>query len=172
VPILALSLAPIGNLLLGNIARQDRPWQLLFLGATLVAVAYSVFLSRKDVTAQDFRSEPARMQRLSYKIPADSIVIGLTEDYNMRMRYYGWRFIQQYPHATDQDMARLSGRDFDPTEENWDYFTSRIEGYDFFVITLMDELDNQPYLKNILFNHYPIYDQGEDYIIFDLRQQK
>jgi len=172
VPILALSLAPIGTLLLSNIGRQGRTWQILFLGTALVAIGYSVFLSRKEVTAQDFRSEPARWLALSQKLPADSNIIGLTDDYNMRMRYYGWRFVQQYPQATDQDMARLSGREFDETAENWDYFTARTEGYDFFIITLMDELDKQPYLKNILSNNYPIYDQGEGYIIFDLRQRK
>jgi hypothetical protein len=169
VPIMALSLAPIGALFLGRLAQQGRFWRVLFLGIALVGICYTVYLSRKVVVAQDFRAEPARWMELSGRIPTDGSVIGLTDDYNMRLRYYGWRGIAQYPHSYDQDMNRLAGHDFDENEENWEYFRDLTQGQDYFVITLFDELDKQPYLRDILYNRFPIYSQGDDYIIFDLR---
>jgi hypothetical protein len=40
---------------------------------------------------------------------------------------------------------------------------------EFFVVTMFDELEKQPYLKKILYEQYPIFAEGDGYIIFDLR---
>jgi hypothetical protein len=47
-----------------------------------------------------------------------------------------------------------------------------VKGDKYFVITELDQLDAQPYLKKILYNNYTIYDQGSWYIIFDLTHPK
>ncbi len=171
VPIVALSLAPIGALALGQLARQGKIWRFFFLGASLVAIGYALFLGRKAITAVNYRDEASRWQALAALLPGSKI-IGLTEDYNMRLSYYGLKSVRQYPYSFDLDMVRLSGRSFDVNADNYDYFQSQVRDSQFFVITMMDELDKQPYLKKILTQRYPIYAQGDWYVIYDLRSPK
>jgi len=168
VGITALSLAPAGKLLLAKIARQGFFWQILFTGVALVAVGYSIFMSRKAVVAYDFSAESQKWQDLGARLTGSSI-IGLTDDYNMRMAYYGGKVIYPYMHYYDWKMAEMGGNEFDVTAENQEYFLDSVEGMEYFVITLFDEFERQPYLKNILYNQYPILMQSDWYIVFDLR---
>jgi hypothetical protein len=39
-------------------------------------------------------------------------------------------------------------------------------------VTLLGEFDSQPALKAMLNDHYPIWAQAGDYIIYDLRKPK
>ena len=170
VAIIAISLGPIGALVLGKISEQGRLWKVLFFGVALVGVGYAVFTSRKEVVV-DYRAEPQKWQELSAKIP-NALTVGITEDYGMELNYYGWRSIRAYPYSFDYDMGRLGGHEFDVNADNLDYFKSHVGNSEYFVITMLSELDAQPYLKNILYDHYTIYDQGDGYIIFDLTNFK
>jgi hypothetical protein len=70
------------------------------------------------------------------------------------------------------ETLRAQGGSADPNDPQLrEEFASRIQGYDFFVVTLWGELDAQPVLKSILYDNYPIYAQGDEYIVFDLRGQ-
>ncbi len=168
VAIIAISLGPISALVLGKISEQGRLWRILFFGVALVGVGYSVFMSRKEVVAADYRAEPEKWRELAAKIP-NVLTVGITEDYGMELNYYGWKFSIPYPYSFDQDMGRMAGHEFDVNADNLDYFKNHVGDSGFFVITMLDELDAQPYLKKILYDNYPIYDQGDWYIIFDLR---
>jgi len=48
-------------------------------------------------------------------------------------------------------------------------FASLTQGMDYFLVTDFSTLDQQPQLKSILYDHYPIYKQGDGYILFDLK---
>ncbi|MBU2610112.1 MAG: glycosyltransferase family 39 protein [Chloroflexi bacterium] len=168
VAIIAISLGPISALVLGKISEQGRLWRVLFFGVALVGVGYSVFMSRKEVVAVDYRAEPEKWRELAAKIP-NVLTAGLTEDYGMELNYYGWKFSLPYPYSFDQDMSRMAGHEFDVTADNLAYFKNHVGDSGFFVITMLNELDAQPYLKKILYDNYPIYAQGDWYIIFDLR---
>ena len=169
IAVIAISLAPLGMLFFSRLAQQGRFWRIVFMGVALVALAYAAFLGRKPVVAEDYSGEPARWETLAKQLPAHSALVGLTDDYNMRLKYYGFTNIAQYPHSFDIDMHILAGGNFDENADNLNYFKKNTRGAQFFVITLLDQLDAQPYLKKILYNHYSIYAQGADYIIFDLR---
>ena len=171
VAIIAISFGPIGALILGKISEQGWLWRVLLIGVALVGVGYSVFMSRKEAVAVDYRSEPQKWQELASKIP-DALTVGITEDYGMRLNYYGWRFTLVYPYSFDQDMGRMAGHEFDVNADNLDYFKSHVGNSGYFVITVLGELDAQPYLKKILYNNYQIFDQGDGYIIFDLSNTK
>jgi hypothetical protein len=51
-------------------------------------------------------------------------------------------------------------------------FENAVKGQDYFVVTLFGDFDAQPLLKAYLNDHYPIYAQGDGYLIFDLTQRK
>ena len=171
VAIIAISLGPVSALVLGKISEQGRLWRVLFIGVALVGVGYSVFMSRKEVVAADYRAEPQKWQDMAARIP-HALTVGIIEEYGMLLNYYGWRSIRAYPYSFDQDMGRMAGHEFDVNADNLEYFNAHVGNSAYFVITMLNELDAQPYLKKILYEHYTIYDQGDWYIIFDLTNPK
>ncbi|GMR11340.1 MAG: hypothetical protein BMS9Abin28_2170 [Anaerolineae bacterium] len=43
------------------------------------------------------------------------------------------------------------------------------QGFDYFLVTLFNELDDQPVLSDVLYSNYP-YQEGDDgYVLFDLK---
>jgi hypothetical protein len=168
-PTIALSLAAFARPVLEKARQQRMVWQILLIGVILVGLGDTALFARKELTRATFRQEPAFWQQLASAIPADGDLVGLTEDYNGRMMYYGWRYVAPYPYSYDQDMVRMAGGEFDVSGENWQYFLERTAGKAYFVVTELDEFTNQPYLKTILYDHYPIVVQGDRYVVFDLR---
>ncbi len=170
VAIIAISLGPVSALVLGKLSERGGLYKILLLGVALVAVGYTVYMSRKDVTAVDYRGEPQKWEQLAGVMNGKNC--GITEDYGNRLGYYGWRTIQPYPYSFDYDMSRLAGYDFDVNADNLEYFKNKVNDCEYFVVTMFSELEAQPYLKKILFERYPIYAQDDWYIIFDLTQPK
>jgi 4-amino-4-deoxy-L-arabinose transferase-like glycosyltransferase len=172
VAVVALGLAPAGALIFDKLAQQKKIWQLVCLGILLVGIAYPAYMARKEITANDYHAEVQRWLELGEKLP-DSGVVGMTQDYEARLAYFAWKpNIKPYSRSYDQDMNRLAGNEFDVNADNTDYFNSLTEGSNYFVITELDQLEAQPYLKKILYEHYTIYDQADWYIIFDLTNPK
>ena len=167
-PVVALSLAPLGSLALGALSRQKIGWQIALSIMALTALGDSALMARKDLILEDYRAEPAFWQALGEALPTTGNIIGLSEDYNTRLQYYGWRFMLQYSYYDDLAMGRLSGHEFDPAADNWKYFLDMTQTADFFLVTTLDEFEKQPYLKEILYTYYPIVMQAERYALFDL----
>ncbi len=49
-------------------------------------------------------------------------------------------------------------------------FEEMIQGQDYFLVTLLNQFNNQPGLERLLYENYPIFAQGDGYIIFDLHK--
>jgi hypothetical protein len=167
-PIVGLSLAGLGAFLLPKIVQSGRLGQILFLGLAVVAIGDAAIMARKEIRGADYVAQAAYWQTLSDKLP-DGKYVGLVADYGASLNYYGWRFINEYPYSYDIDLARLGGRSFDFSTQAWQFFRSHTDGYDYFLITELKELDAQPYLHDILFGYFPIVKQDKDFIVFDLR---
>lgn len=169
VPIMALSAAPLAELVLARLAQQSRLWQALFLAAAVAAIAYPVWVARSSLLASDYRHEPGVWQAIGEAIPTDGDVIALTHDYGYRLGYYGWRRIPRlWPTGADLEVATLRGGS-DPGREA---FLSRTEDVRYFLVTLTGELEAQGWLKDILYNEYAIHSEGDGFIIFDLYKPK
>ncbi len=97
VPIIAISLGPVSAFLIGKISEQGRLWHILFLGLGLVAVGYSVFMSRKEIVAVDYREKARQWQELGARLPKGTI-IALVEDYATPLMYYSDHYIAVYPY--------------------------------------------------------------------------
>jgi hypothetical protein len=170
VAIIAISLGAVAALVLGKLSEQGRVWKILFLGIALVGIGYTVYMSRKDVMAVDYRAEPQKWEHLAGVMQGANC--GITEDYSARLNYYGWRAIRPYPYSFDFEMGRMAGHEFDVNADNLDYFLSKVANCEYFVVTMFSELEAQPYLKTILYERYPIYAQEDWFVIFDLTQTK
>lgn len=167
IPILAISSSPIVASLLTRINFRTT-WEKISLAVLFgLAVFYPFWTARTDLLRNDYHGEVIGWQKLANTLPRNASFIGLTHDYNMRLRYYGWIHVASWPHAADLEMNILAGGNNDPDSPVWkEVFLERTKGYDYFIVTLYSELDAQPMLAKIL-NEYPII-QGEGYTLYKL----
>lgn len=164
VPIIGLSLMPLAQVILEQVARQPRFWQFLFAGILLVGIAFPAWISVVEFSRDNYRGEPAYWQEIASHLPTDGKIIALTQDYGYRLMYYGWRKVTLWPTRGDRTLSSLRGSD----KEFEAYFTKRIEGKEYFLITSFNQLDDQPDLKQTLRERFPLIAQGNGYLIYDL----
>ena len=166
VPIVALSLAPLGALLLTRVARLNLSWQVFVLAVGISLIAYRSWLIRSGIMGTDYYAEPGGWIAMGEDLPDQGSIIGLTHDYGARVAYYGWRSVALWPTSQDYSFYELQGRNRGEFDEE---FEERAEGYDYFLVTLFGELENQPLLKQKLHDQYPLAVEGDGYLLFDLR---
>jgi hypothetical protein len=111
----------------------------------------------------DYRPEVQMWTEISEQI-GDKNTAGLTQDYGSRLAYWGWKTLtswQTYGDLIYHDDLRGAQSDF---EQQFAFVASKKE---LFLVTDFNELDRQPFLKERLAG-YPIFAEGNGYIIFDL----
>ena len=92
--------------------------------------------------------------------------VALVQDYGYPLAYWGWINPAYWPQTGDtalRAMAGLSAPEFAAQ------FEESVAGRHYFLITDLEEFDAQPQLKEYLYAHYPILEQGQGYLIFDLQ---
>jgi hypothetical protein len=164
IPVLGLSIAPAAAVVLDRISQQGRLIQLLSLGILLVGVAYPAATSLIAQKVDDNRHEPAYWVEIASYLPRDGKIIGLTQDYGFRLMYYGWRKVDMWPNRGERNLAVLRGKD----QEFEKYFENRAGGRSYFLITAFGQYRDQPDLQELLEERYPVYAEGDGYLIFDL----
>jgi hypothetical protein len=165
IPIIALSLAPVAQLIYARISQERKVWQALLVGVVLVGLIFPAWVSVAELKREDFRGEPAYWQQIASYLPTDGKIIGLTQDYGYRLSYYGWRKVQLWPNRGERQLSELRGN----SKEFAELFAKRTEGKSYFLITAIGQLNDQPDLKQHLAGHYPLLAQGDGYLIYDLR---
>jgi 4-amino-4-deoxy-L-arabinose transferase-like glycosyltransferase len=165
VPIIALSLAPVAQLIIDRLAMQGKIWQGIALGIVLVALVFPAWVSIADMKKDNYRGEPAYWQAIAAQLPGDGKIIAVTQDYGYRLEYYGWRRVRLWPNIGEQNLASLRG----VSKEFEAQFAKLTADKRYFLITAFAQLNNQPALKQYLSEHYPISAQGDGYLIYDLQ---
>ena len=82
------------------------------------------------------------------------------------MEYFAWRETALWPTSQDLQLVAARGGNLEPDFEK--NFTDQTRGMDYFLVTALYDLENQPELKTYLVEHYP-YTEGDGYILFDLK---
>ncbi len=167
-PVIALSLTPIAELIVRQIREQSKLWKGFVAAIIVVSLAFMAWLSIAADRAENYRAAPTYWQEIGSKLPAQGRIIALTQDYGYPLMYYGWRKVALWQTSGEKNLADLRGRekDFDST------FTNRIDGMDYFLITAFNQFNSQTALKKTLTEKYPIFAEGNGYLIFDLTHQK
>jgi hypothetical protein len=173
-----LPMIPIAALCLGAIAAavlQHVRWpgmNLVVYGVIVGVLALGITTTSWDVRVtlkrDDYRHEPAYWQKLGEKLRGKGSIVALTHDYGYRIGYWGWTPIQNWMTSGDMNLRTMAGATYDERQ----LFEEATAGKDYFLVDLLGELDHQPVLKDILYNHYTLVDQGDGYVIFDLHQPK
>ncbi len=172
IPIVAISLAAIFSFLIEKIVKQPPFWRGFASVIAILAVAISAWLARNGIVSENNASEVGGWTLMGALMPRDGSIIALTHDYGYRIEYYGWINVDTWPYAVDFNLLSLrndNGGNGSPTASTFDqYFEKMIAGHKYFLVTLFDELDAQPLLKEELYNIYPVSQKGDGFIIFDL----
>lgn len=166
VPLAALSISPIVQLVINKLADQKKVWQSLFVFLLLGSLFFNAWAARSELLGADYRQEPAFWERVGAAVPLDGKTIGLVQAYGNSLTYYGWRRVELWPITGELALSGLRGNqpaDFEA------YFAQRTLGMAYFLITSFNQLDQQPLLADHLATHFPIYSQGDGYLIYDLR---
>ncbi|HEX2997004.1 MAG TPA: glycosyltransferase family 39 protein [Anaerolineales bacterium] len=167
IPIVGLSLAPLGewffvHLTEATLGRWKRIVACIILIYGLFAVLWN---ARNQMKAVDYRPEAAMWAEIGGQFSSGASVVALTQDYGSRLEYWGGRRFQTWPYLGDAGYANLRGADasFDA------FFDKHAAKKDYFLVTDLEEFDRQSQLKERLLSSYPVYREGNGYLIFDLK---
>jgi 4-amino-4-deoxy-L-arabinose transferase-like glycosyltransferase len=164
--IVALSIAPLFEVLLVAIRQLDKKWQLAFAALVLSAIVVNAWTSRSNFLAEDHRNEIDYWESVGEALPTDGKTIGLVQHYGHLLYYYGKRNISLWPVTSEINLAALRGNNMDDFEGA---FLDRASDEDYFLITTFNQLDQQKTLKDYLNAHFDIYQEGAGYLIYDMR---
>jgi len=120
---------------------------------------------RNQMKAVDYRPEAKMWAEIGEQFGSGARVIALTQDYGSRLQYWGWETVSTWPYGGDTAFANIREGLF-TFDDLFNRYSSKM-GY--FLVTDFAELDRQPELKERLYRSYPIYSEGEGYLIFDLK---
>jgi len=176
LPVIAIGLIPsaqaffdqMGQLIPGQQMKKKFPWiQFGITGILFLAVVMNMWDIRNTLVRDNYRSEVPYWSELGQIIGHDNQIVQLSGDYGFRLSFFGWVDGRLWPMVADQNLRELAGQEF---EEFNVMFTELTDGMDYFVITSIPELQNQPELGQYLDAHFPIVTQGDGYIIYNLDQ--
>ncbi len=169
IPIIGLSLTPVADLLLKQLFTQNRIWRIAGVGVILAAAGFQLYVGRSQLIVNDYSAEPRSWQKVSESIPAGASFVALTNDYGVRLNYFGFRGASYYwPGQGDLDLSGLRGNAAVDTAQ---LFKDVTQGKSYFLVTAMGELEKQPDLKAIL-QTYPVAVQGSGWVVYDLSKAK
>jgi 4-amino-4-deoxy-L-arabinose transferase-like glycosyltransferase len=168
IPLAAISLGAVGGWITRWLVRRSERmiWlvrigmaSILILGMLGGAYLYS---------QEDYRHEPNYYQTVASFVSPESRIIALSQDYGFRLAYFGWRYVNPWQGLDKllDGTTELIARQSDSKG-----FTSAIEKYDFFIITRMGDFREDNLLSRQLVDHYPVFQEGGGYRIYDLRER-
>ncbi len=170
VPIVALSLAPVAETLLETASRLRRNWSIqvaLSILITLV-IALQIWNVRVELIRNDWRPDAEFWFNLGQKLGQKGPVLAIAQDYGYRLAYWGWQEVDSWYDTGDLGIRSLDGRQIDLLQR----FQELTAGKHYLVITQINRLEQQPEIKDFIYATYPIFDEGQGYLIFDLTKRK
>lgn len=167
IPTVAIGFGAVCSILMEKLEETWKSWLPRALVLLLLAFSLALCVQRvRGVLVRDnYRHEAKYWQELGDKLGHNSSVIALTHDYGYRLVYWGFVQPSLWPTEGDLNVKALMGST-DP--EFLELFKLKTEGRDYFLVTLINDFNNQTTLRDFLFANYP-YEEGDGYYIFDLK---
>jgi len=166
VPLAAITLGAVADWIISWL-KKAKMAGLAWSGIIAILIS-GVALGYYIYHREDYRHEPAYYAKVaSYVSPKDKI-IALSQDYGFRLAYYGWINTQPWSRLDNQLYSGQAANDEGQFSRK---FSSAVDGYDFFIITRMEEFRKKTELKSQLSDHYQVLVEGGGYLIYDLRER-
>lgn len=167
--VVALGLGAPGGILLERVKKMvtSRPVaQLLAAAIACFAILLPVRTARGILVGHDYRPEVGYWEQLGDVLEHRSDVLEISHDYGYRLEYYG--YVEGSAWPTTQDLALRTTLGQSGEEDSQMIIADQLEGRSLFVVTILGELERLPVLARYLAER-PVFAQGEDYIVYDLR---
>jgi 4-amino-4-deoxy-L-arabinose transferase-like glycosyltransferase len=168
IPVVSISLSIVASALFETIAKNGSGLlqRFIVLFIILIGVTNVMWDARVTLVQDDFRSEEKIWAEIGDKLGhTTSGVIGLTHDYGNRLAYFGWQGSKQWLTSGDLNVRELGDVNVDLETR----FANAAQENKYFVVTLFNQLDAQPKIKQLLEENYPVYAEGDGYKIYDLQ---
>jgi 4-amino-4-deoxy-L-arabinose transferase-like glycosyltransferase len=170
IPIAALSAAPFAVYIFKGTNKQAIPtWkQGLLAGGICLGVFFPIWNVRAQLKSEDYRPEEKTWNQIGSILGSDAKLVALTQDYGMRLAYWGWLAPVAWPSSGDiyYHSARGSQVTFD------EQFERLTRGQEYFLVTDFDEYHRQPQLAQKLNSEYQLLYEGDGYAVFDLLETR
>jgi hypothetical protein len=165
--VVAFGLIPAADAIVRHVVGKKGPgWKVAFAGIVLFGMAMQMWGSRNTMAVANYRDDVPFYQKLGQLIGHGKRVIEVAGDYGYRLEYWGWVDGSYWPSQMDTNLRLLAGQ---TTPEFKEEFAKRTADADLFVITSEGELDKQPLLRVYLDEQYPVFAQGDGYLIYNLK---
>ena len=166
LPILALGMgialtAIIDRLTEPEVKRRSRVLIPILFIASIGLCAQNIV---EKLNSYDYRQQAAFWRQLGESIGTEAEVVAVTPDKGYELSYWGGVVAELWPTTPDLMDAKELGQSEPDFDQRFNELTA---GKDLFVVTLTDELNLQPELRERLYADYPVQN-GEGYLIFDL----
>ncbi|MCF6277506.1 MAG: glycosyltransferase family 39 protein [Anaerolineales bacterium] len=166
----ALSLAALGEILSRALREQllPRAAQLSATALMLFVVLATSWSVRTALRAVDYRPFAESYLEIGDLLRDQGSVVALSKDYGYRLDYWGWLRTTHWPSLGDLGYQEKRGN----AQSFAQVFETRTNGRSFFLITDMEEWILQTDLQEYLAANYPLFAEGDGYLIFDLGEKK
>jgi hypothetical protein len=163
-PLIAVGLAALAGCVIENL-KGHKVFGLIVLGGLVFFwSAINFWDARMTLKHASYHDQPGFYQDLGEKLK-DYSVISITPDYGYRLGYWGWKQTVNWQSVGDFTLRELAGQEIDRETA----FLNAIDNRDLFLVTNFEEFNRQPEVKAFLTETFPIFEEGEGYLIFDLR---
>ncbi len=171
IPIVALSLAPLGTLLTDRLNKTctNRYWRIPVAAVIILALILNAYSVRLIMYNPTFQQQIKIAQEIGDVIRHSTKTILLTSFYMSPFKYHGELAGEPWPSAGDFTAYRLRGEPIPSAQERFNAQFLK-HNPEFFIITDFNELMRQTDLKNFLVQNFSILAQNPNYVIFDLRK--
>jgi hypothetical protein len=171
VPVIALGIAWPAAIVLEKLAHVNKTnvWRAAVIGVLLLALAIPLRTARGILVGRDFRSQVGYWEKLGDLLEHRSNIFEISHDYGFRLEYFGWVNGGAWTDYNDPGLSEAIKQG--SASEAATSLRNRLESHSFLVVTILGELDANPIIKEFLYETYPVFEQGEDFVIFDLRSQ-
>jgi hypothetical protein len=165
IPIVALSFASLGDVFFAQLRSltNARAVYVLVSCVLLLGLFASFWDLRAEMKSVDYRPEIQMWQEIGEATKGYNLA-GLTQDYGSRLAYWGWLPITSWPTSGDLNYHQDLRGAQDDFEKQFEQLALK---KDLFLVTNFEELERQPLLMEKL-TQFPIFTQGDGYIVYDL----
>jgi hypothetical protein len=170
VPIVAIGLAPLASLFLGQLGVLDAPARIAAFGVLAMAILLVVAFDRARIANPGWVEQVATKEEIGAVVGHSPRTVFLSGDYGLSLEYHGFVAGEPWPLASDLEWERLAGA---PAPAAADRFA---EAYapaspEFFIVEDLDQLALQQDLADLLEGTYPVLVSGGGYVVYDLRAE-
>ena len=172
IPLIAMSLGPIGYVLFKSMRSLENPRFFVWLlaGIMIFAGAASIHEARSRWKAvQDYiKTEVSSAIEIGEVLNHRTDVVSLASYYAKPLKYHAEIGGKRWPYGYDFRGNEIMGRENKPVNV---LFQEILKTYSpkFFVISDLEEFNRQEDLKKLLYDNFPVYKATKTYVIFSLQ---